>query len=355
MEVLKERLQAMYEHMTFDYILDRMLARVAQTIDKREGSVIYDACAPAAAELAQMYIDLDVYLRLVFASTSSGEYLELRTRDFGISRQPATTAQRKGIFHSSNNVLMDVPIGSRYSDGELTYVVREKLTTGEYILECEVDGVVGNQYFGSIIPIDYIVGLVKAELVDILVLGENVESDEVLRERYLHRVRNPSSGGNAADYQEWALKVAGVGGVKVYPLWNGNGTVKVVIVDSNKEPASTLLVTETATYIEIVRPIGANVTVVSASAKPITVSSEIKLATGYTLQAVTDAATQKLNDFFRSISFTTNYVSIAQIGLLLLNVPGVIDYSSLMLNGNNMNMALNEEEVPKLNSLLLEV
>lgn len=48
----------MYEDMTFENIMDRCLARVPDSVDKREGSVIYDAIAPAAAELAIMYIEL---------------------------------------------------------------------------------------------------------------------------------------------------------------------------------------------------------------------------------------------------------------------------------------------------------
>ena len=42
----------MYENMTFENIMDRCLARVTSSVDKREGSIVYDAIAPAAAELA---------------------------------------------------------------------------------------------------------------------------------------------------------------------------------------------------------------------------------------------------------------------------------------------------------------
>ena len=41
-----------YEEMTYERIVSRCLARVPGTVDKREGSIIYDAIAPAAAELA---------------------------------------------------------------------------------------------------------------------------------------------------------------------------------------------------------------------------------------------------------------------------------------------------------------
>lgn len=345
----------MYEHMTYDAILQRMLSRVPATIDKREGSIIYDACAPAAAELAQHYIDLDIQLKLAFGTTSSGEYLDLRTNDYGVSRQTATPAQRKGLFFGNGSAPLDVPIGSRYSAEDLNYVAVEKLADGQFLLQCEAAGTKGNRYFGTLLPIDYVAGLVRAELADVLVPGEDVESDGSLRARYLHRVRNPSSGGNPADYRDWAMAVAGVGGAKVYSLWNGPGTVKVVIVDSNKEPASPTLVSETADYIESVRPIGAAVTVVSATAAPIEVAATVVLAAGYTLQGVTDTFSEAVEAYFREIAFTAAYVSIAAIGVLLLSIPGVLDYTGLTLDGGTNNVPLGEEEIPALASVELEV
>ena len=50
----------MFEEYTFEVILNAMLARVPDTIDKRQGSIIYNALAPAAVELQNMYINLDV-------------------------------------------------------------------------------------------------------------------------------------------------------------------------------------------------------------------------------------------------------------------------------------------------------
>ncbi len=345
----------MIEETTMEHIMARMLDRIPSDLDKREGSVIYDALAPAAAELAQLYIELEMQLRLAFGTTASGEYLALRTADYGVNRQIATSSRRRALFYGSGDVPLDVPVGSRFNADNLNYVVREKVAAGAYILECETPGVAGNTYYGLLLPIDYVTGLERAELGEVLVPGEDDESDEALRARYLHRVRNPSSGGNAADYRDWAMSVAGVGGAKVYPLWNGPGTLKVVIVDSDKGPASPTLVEETAEQIETKRPIGAAVTVVSATAAPIEVSAVVVLANGYTLQAVTDAFGMALETYFRSIAFSASYVSIAGIGVLLLSVPGVLDYSGLTLNGGTGNVALDDEEIPTLAGAELEV
>ena len=46
----------LFESQTAPVILKRLLKNVPDKYDKREGSVIYDALAPAAIELAEAYI-----------------------------------------------------------------------------------------------------------------------------------------------------------------------------------------------------------------------------------------------------------------------------------------------------------
>lgn len=76
----------MFESMTFENILKSMLSNVSSSFDKREGSIIYDALAPAAAELAQLYIDLDFTLKETFADTSDRKYLIMRAVKEALNR-----------------------------------------------------------------------------------------------------------------------------------------------------------------------------------------------------------------------------------------------------------------------------
>ena len=62
----------MYEDQTFDVILQRMLSRVPETMDKRESSPIYAALAPAAVELTSMYIAFDCMLAETFGDGIKG-------------------------------------------------------------------------------------------------------------------------------------------------------------------------------------------------------------------------------------------------------------------------------------------
>jgi len=220
----------LYEGQTFEAILQRMLDRVPADIDKRPGSVIYDALAPAAAELAQLYAELDINYNLSFADTASGEYLTRRAAEFGVNRRPATKARRQGLFYGAGDAPIDVPFGSRYGIDGLIYAVVGKASTGVYVLECETAGTVGNQPFGALLPIEYIAGLARAELGTVLVPGEDEEDDESLRQRYYAAVNEPAFGGNVADYKLKIGAIEGVGGVKVFPVWQGGGTVKCTII-----------------------------------------------------------------------------------------------------------------------------
>jgi uncharacterized phage protein gp47/JayE len=344
-----------YEAQTFEVILQRMLDRVPADLDKRQGSIIYDALAPAAAELAQMYIELDVALRLGFGETSSGEYLDRRASDFGIERKPATAAVRKGLFRDANHQPFDVPVGARFSCERVNFKVRSRLAAGEFELVCETPGEIGNTVFGALLPIDYVAGLARAELTEVIVPGEDRESDDSLRRRYLQKVREPGTSGNAADYRRWATEVVGVGAAKVAPLWDGPGTVKVIIVNSDRQPAPPALIDAVAAHIEEVRPIGADVTVVSATGKTIDVAATVTLASGYTLQQVQDAFARELEAYLRETAFEFPYVSYARIGTLLLATPGVLDYADLTVNSGTSNISLQDEEVPILGEVSLEV
>lgn len=338
----------MFEEMTYEAILDEMLSRVANDVDKREGSVIYDALAPAAYQLAQNYFHLDNFANLVSGDTAVGEYLDKAAADYGITRKPATQAVRK--INTSENV----DIGTRWGLNDTSYLITEQIGENSYTAICEQSGEAGNIYIGTLESIDNVSGI-TANLADILVPGQDEESDDNLRKRYFTKVRLPSTSGNANQYRQWALEVPGVGDGKVFPLWNGPGTLKVVIVDSDKQPAAFTLTRKVADYIEEVRPIGAAVTVVSGAAKTINISAMITLASGYGLQAVTEAFYEAVTVYFQSIAFSQTYISCAKIGTILLGTNGVADYDGLRLNGSSSNIALADEEIPSLGSVNLEV
>ena len=125
----------MYENTTQEVILNRMLDRVRASnpeIDTREGSLIYDALAPASIELRLMYMEFDVIMNETFADTAHREWLIKRCKERGIVPYPAKYAILKGVFTPDT---VEIAIGERLSLETLNYIVTEKISPGVYKLQ----------------------------------------------------------------------------------------------------------------------------------------------------------------------------------------------------------------------------
>lgn len=347
----------MYENMTFDAILKRMLDRIPNTFDKREGSVIYDALASAAIEYQNMYIHNDMVLNESFADSQSREYLIKRCAERGVHVEEATQAIRQGEFN------IDVPIGSRYSMNKLNYTVTEKISDGVFKLQCETAGVVGNTESGTLIPIDYIDGLETALLTDVLVPGEDDEDTEHLRQRYFESLDSQAFGGNVADYKMKLKSLDGVGGVKIHPVWSGGGTVKVVFNDSTYSVPSSVLVDEIQTATDPIQnqgkgegfaPIGHVVTVVGCGGTSVNIQTKITFQTNWNWDAVKPNVEKVIDDYFTELSAEWEHleeneglvVRISQIETRLLNLTGILDITNTTLNGVAQNLALGADNIP---------
>lgn len=334
--------------MTFDVIMERMLNRVPDTMDKREGSIIYDALAPAAAELAQLYIQLDVVLNQTFADTATHEYLEKRTNERGITRIPATYAVVQGEF---TPVDVDV-IGQRFSCGIYNYEVSAATDTpGTYELTCETSGEAPNAISGQLIPINYIDGLQTATITSMLIPGEDAEDDESLRERYFDSISSQAFGGNVADYKAKTKVIDGVGGVKVTPVWNGGGTVLLTIIASDYSVPTTTLIDKVQEEMTATAPIGHIVTVHSVKKKTITIETEITYQDGWNWSSSGTYIESAIDDYFKSLAEVWDdganlIVRISAIEQKILGCVGVLDVQNTILNGGTSNLQLGSDEIP---------
>ena len=335
----------MFEDMTYENILKDMLSRVTSDVDKREGSVIFDALAPCAYKLAETYFKLNNFIDLVSADTAVGEYLDRVVADYGIKRKAATYAVRKV------EATAPVDIGTRWGLKDTTYVITEKMSDTEYKAKCEQLGSIGNQYSGLLDNIDNVPD-VAAALTDIIISGEDEETDDSLRARFYNQIRTPSTSGNADHYRKWAMEVAGCGDAKVLPLWNGNGTVKVLVVDENMA-VDEALPAAVAAPIETVRPIGAAVTVESPQEKVISISAGVVLDGSKTLNDVYTSFSKAFSEYLKDIVFKNYSISYARIGSLLLSTDGVADYVNLLVNGGAANITIGEAEVPVAGTIAL--
>ena len=392
----------MYEGMTDDFLRERMLARVSHKLDKRPSALIYDTIASTANELAILYIELEYLIKNSYGDTAAREFLILLCRDRGITPQPATRAVLKGEFTPDT---IDVT-GQRFNIGDMNYVVTERITPGQYQVQCETTGTAGNQYLGQMIPINYIQGLETSELTEVLIPGEDEEDTEVLRRRYFDSFNEQSYGGNRADYLAKVKSIEGVGGVKVTRVWNGDirpaemipddtvkawyesaigtvpreaavwlkavymasrekkltvgGTVLVTVINSDYGEASEVLVDRVQTILDPeenagegygTAPIGHIVNVKSAVPVAIEIETTLSFEEGYGWNNLKTPITEAVEEYLRQLreawadsSFLV--IRTSQIESRILAVKGVADIADTRLNGAAANVTLGKYEIP---------
>lgn len=353
----------MYEGQTEDVIEKRMLSVMSKEIDKREGSIAFDATKPAAIEFMLMYASLDYFMTNTFGDTADREHLIERAKERGLEPYEATYAY---VTIEATPATAVLPIGSRYSVDELNYVVTKRLTAGgnQYMAQCEKSGTEGNKVSGRAIPIDYVAGLESAKIVNVIVPGENEEETEAFRKRYLESFQTQAYGGNIADYQEKVNAIKGVGGVKVYPVWDGGGTVKVVFMTSEHKPPEAEFVSEVQEALDPVpyhqhgvgiAPIGHRVTVEAAAQSAVNIGLNIKFLGTDTFSTCLADITATIQAYFDELNkgwqdtevvTTSRYenrgivIRISQIESRLLARPYVADISHTTLNGTEENVEL---------------
>ncbi|MBD5103714.1 MAG: phage tail protein [Ruminococcaceae bacterium] len=400
----------MFEHVTYDEILNRMMSRVSSKLDKREGSVIWDAHAPAALEIMALYIELERVLKESFGDTASREFLVLRCGERGITPYPASRATARGEFAPAN---IDV-LGKRFNIGEINFAAVEKISDGVYKMECEQEGSSGNHYLGQLTPIDYVGGLQTAELTELLIPGEDEEDTEDLRQRYFDSFDEKAFGGNVKDYVTKTNAIAGVGQTKVKRVWNGDvkpfdlipsaeveawyngvvdtlsdgvkkwlgavygaakdkkltvgGTVLLTVLNSDFGEASEELLKKVQEEIDPeghsgeglgLAPIGHVVTVRGAEAVQVNISVKITFETGYGFGNLKESIENAVEDYLLELrkgweNSSATVVRISQIETRLLSIKGILDIGGTRLNGVEENLTLDELQIPVLGGVQVD-
>lgn len=398
----------MYEEQDFEEIAARMLSNVDDKFDKREGSVIYDAVAPIAMELAFFFNCLDMVMNEVFADTASYYYLIKRAAERGLLPKEETQAVLRMEVVPADAAITP---GDRFNLNELNYTVVQAVdgATGMYQVECETAGTVGNQQLGFLLPLETaneLNDLETAELTEVLIPGEDEEDVEDFRERYFSSFNNEAFGGNQTDYKNKVNDIDGVGGCKVIRAWkNGynpllfiptqavtnwyesvkntlpsevktwlgavygaameklltvGGTVKVIIISSEyKKPSDTLVnMVQTTLDPEInageglgLAPIGHVVNVTGVSNKTINFSATITYSRDYSFAILKDTICQIIDDYFTELSEQWDIddniiVRTSEFDNRLMKITGISDISNIRLNNSGSNLILEADEIP---------
>lgn len=399
----------MFESKTYEALLASAMARVTTAVDKREGSMVMNGVAPSMAELAQLYIAADFVFQATYLLTAPREYLIKRASDRNMAPYPASAAVFRAVFN------IEVPVGTRFSCEDLNFLVTGRLTDDtdtdtrlSHEITCETVGSVANSYTGILIPVEYVNGLTLAELVELIVPGDDEEGTEAFRQRVLDSYQSQAFGGNQADYIEKVQAIAGVGAVKVHAVWNGDispselipgdevtawyeatvgslvpsvatwltaiyitaldrkltvgGTVRLVILASNNAVPSETFLEEIQTAVDPTQnageglglaPIGHVVNVVGVQPETVDISLNLTYAAGWNWAAVQSYVVAVVDEYFAELAeswATADFltVRISQIESRILSAcPAMVtDIGGTQINGVEANLVLGADSIP---------
>ncbi|WP_456273637.1 baseplate J/gp47 family protein [Bacillus sp. AK031] len=336
-------------------IHENMLSEISDQYDKRAGTFTFDMTKPAAIEIEKAYQkNEEISAKLDIENLSDSELAARIKERTGIERRIATfsigTVEAAGNGTIYEGDLFETDDGIQFEATETVSVSGTGSIPIQALIAGEDGNVPANQIISMPVTLDNINSVTNPEpTYD----GFEQESDMDLLQRYYDRIRTPATSGNRYQYMNWAKEVPGVGDVKVFPLWNGPNTVKVVIIDNNRVPASTEIVEEVQDYIDPgitglgdgVASIGAYATVVSASGVDIDLSFTLTVNEGFTEQQALDEITDNVTDHLRDIAFQQDYVSYAQIGSIIINSNAVADYTNLTINSGTSNISVADDQV----------
>lgn len=350
---------------TEENIMNRMLNKVPSDIDKSEGSFIWDAQAPVAFMLSEAALWAQELLRRGFASTVASDRpdirsaeLDLRTAEHGITRREAVASSGSVLFTGKPGTTVPAgtyvatPADEGSGESSVEYVTTSGVMlsdsgTGTAPIRAVMPGSMGNVPAGVIqLMMTSVSGVTSVTNPEPTRSGTDTESDQSLLERFYAKVRSQGTSGNKAQYMQWANEIAGVGGVEVAPLWKGPGTVGLYLIDTDKRAASRDIVDAVQQYIdpsqdgqgEGVAPAGPVITVMPAAEVAIDISVKVQRTQELpsTMEEIRKLIEDGVRSYLQQIAFNRKdpLVRYTRIAAVLLDIPIIVDYSDLTINGH---------------------
>ena len=361
-----------------DTIHNRMLNQAPKDINLVEGDIFWDTTRPNAELIAQLkQMDLQEILKQAYPQTATGIFLEFHGETKGVDKHPATYSVGEIVINAAEGTIIPEGhiVGTISTDDKpsIEFEVLEEVEIDEteqatIKVQCLEPGIKGNVAKHTIKVLNKEINGVKSiDNPEDFKNGTEIEDEEKYRERVLEAFRNEPLSGAPRDYKRWAKEVPGVGDVYVIPEWSGPGTVKVLLLDANGEPAQEELLKKVRKHIideyengknteDGLSPIGALVTIEAPEIIDIDISLKIEFDSNRDKNEVIKDIEKHIKSYLSSIDIqgTVTYKAIeGLLGSMIIRKEGILDYSDLLMNGSTENIEL-EYRAPYLNEVTIE-
>lgn len=342
---------------TFDEIVRDMLQKVAtrtRLSNFNPGSIIRTLVEIVAFAIAELYALVAAVVKQGFLATATGFWLELKVREYGLTRKPAVTTRGVVVFGrraTTGNVT--IPAGVivstltdqngrqyRFVTTEAVVLQAGQAEIGVPVI-AEQPGAGYNVGAGAIQKLTvYVSGVdyVRNDGGWITAEGADMETDEELRRRGFLAWAELARGGTRDAYVAWALSVPGVKNVFVDDtLPRGQGTVDVYIISTSGLPTAALVAAVQA-VIDAKRPITANALAKAPTVRWIALDAVVTPRRLADTAAIETEIRARMETFFNpSASQNEEWIGalvalgigrdivLNQLRYVALSVPGVYD------------------------------
>lgn len=350
----------MFETYTEEYIRNRLLNRISDSLAKMEGTILWEIMNSVSMESKEIFIEMENIYNQRILSTATGDDLTAVCKDFfGVTRKNPT--QSSGVIRFYGSIGTVIVEGSVIStENGLQYsTIRSGVIENEYI---DIEAKSINTGFINNIPVGFITklvstisGITTVSNITAMDSGTDIEEDEDLRERTYEKINTVITSENPNQYKIWAKEVSGIN--DAYPLeaWNGPLSIKIFCIDSDKKPCTQGICDNAFNYVMALKPVGATPTFVPGNKVDVTVVSRISLQNRYVLASVKAEIESRITAYLQSIAFKQLTISYAQISGIISNTPGVFEVQTLTVNGGIAPITINEGDVGVFNTLTLTV
>lgn len=357
-------------HNSAEEIHERMMNNLPDDIDDMPGGFPFDLTKPAALENAE-FINYHLVraIMIAFPMYAWDEWLDLHGRQVHVYRHEA--ARASGRIEIKGKAGYIIPAGTVFcapatnEETAILYATDEEAEIGEtgsvLIAITAVLAGTGSNVQANVIsmmakPVKEIVAVTNPEPVT---GGTEQEGNDAYYDRISAEYKNAMTYlGNDVDYIRWA-KEAGAGDCIVLSAYDGPGTVKLVLVDENGQPANERLVQ--AVYDYIVSPDDRSRRLLPTACAKLECVTAATVSISYTCTGlIFDDKTnieQIKKDFSEAVKSVYNnaknegILRYNDIRPLISAVSGVEDFDIFLVNGSMANIKLEKEEYPETGTL----
>jgi uncharacterized phage protein gp47/JayE len=319
---------------TFDQIRNQFLqAVVSQNPSAAIGpdSDHFVRASAIAAVAEGIYSHQAWVSRQAFPDLADSDYMERMANQRGVFRKAAAAAAGTGRF--GGVVGTPVPLSQQFTNAQgVAFVTTAAGVIGaggtvDVAAAAVVAGAAGNQTANTPATVSSPGALAGTATILSMTGGADVEDDVDLLSRLLLELSELAQGGNAVDYQRWALSVPGVKRCYVFPARRGAGTVDVVPMPVSGLPGAPLLASVQA-VLDTNRPVGMlpgyGVMALAPTPLATAVTATLVVASGYTLAGITASIQAAVAAVFSGL-VPGGTLFRNQLVTAIMNVPGVTD------------------------------